>query len=298
VDFLARARTLVRIVEARSFSAAARSLRLSLPAISRQVTTLEEELGAKLFTRTTRSLHLTDEGRRFHQHALRLVAEEDAARASVRPDREIGGTAVVTASVTLGVLRIVPWVPKLFTRHPALALDLRLDDRPSDLVSEGIDLAVRVNLTLPDSPNVVAQPLAEFRRVLVGSPSYLRRAGRPRSVESLAGHAAVASIGSSASWRFREGEREWAVEVPARLRVTTLVAVREAAVAGVGLAVLPDFVVERELAEGSLRALLPRASLPSVTAHALYRTETRGTPRIEALLEHLRATLPLPTRGP
>jgi DNA-binding transcriptional LysR family regulator len=293
MDFLARARTLVRIVEARSFSAAARTLRLSLPAISRQVSTLESELGAKLFTRTTRSLHLTDEGRRFHEHALRLIAGEDAARASVRPDRAVGGTAVVTASVTLGTLRIVPHVPKLFKKHPGLGLELRLEDRVTDLVGEGIDLAVRVNLDLPDSSNLIAQPLATFRRVLVAAPSYLRRSGTPRTAAALTGHAAIGGLGSGSAWTFEEKGQRVTVDMPPRLRVATLLAVREAAVAGLGLALLPDFVVAEEILARRLQRVLPGATLAPVTAHALYRVEQRGSPRIEALLTHLRSTLPL-----
>ena len=293
MDFLGRAATLVRIVEAGSFSAAARSLGLSLAAISRQVTSLEEEVEAKLLVRTTRSLRLTEEGRRFHEHAVRLVRDAEAARASVGRARAIGGNVLVSASVTLGVLRIVPSVPKLLAAHPALKLELRLEDRTADLVSEGVDIAVRAGLALPDTTNLVAQTLATFRRVLVASPAYLRKNGTPRSVVALAGHASIASSASSGTWTFiEEGESRSVTLVP-KLRTSTLLALRAAALAGLGLTVLPDFVVAGDLADRSLRALLPSATLSPVTAHALYRVESRGAPRIDAIVNHLRATMPL-----
>ncbi len=293
MDFLGRAKTLVRIVEAGSFSAAARSLGMSLAAISRQVTSLEDELGAKLLVRTTRSLHLTDHGRRFHEHAIRLVRDAEAARASVRPEGAIGGAILVSASVTLGVLRIVPALPTLLASFPALELSLRLEDRAADLVSEGVDVAVRAGLTLPDTTSLVAQPLATFQRLLVATPAYLRRHGNPRTVASLASHAAIVGSGSSGVWSFVEDGESRSVTVTPKLRVGTLLGVRAAALAGMGIAMLPDFVVARDLGDRSLRTLLPHAALAPVTAHALYRIEMRGAPRVDAVVAHLRATMPL-----
>ena len=207
MDFLAKAETFVRVVEAGSLSAAGRSLGLSLAAISRQMAALESELDAKLLLRTTRSLHLTDEGRRFHEHATRLLRDAEAARASVRPEGAIAGTVVVSASVSLGILRIVPSLPKLFAAHPALDLTLRLEDRSADLVSEGVDIAVRAGLDLPDTTSLVGQSLASFARVLVASPAYLRRHGTPRSVAALAEHRAILGLDSAGSWSFVEAGR-------------------------------------------------------------------------------------------
>ena len=293
MDFLAKAETFVRIVEAGSFSAAGRSLGLSLAAISRQVGALESELNAKLLLRTTRSSSLTDEGRRFHEHAVRLLREAEAARASVRSDGALAGQLVVSASVSLGILRVVPHLPTWLAAHPALQLALRLEDRATDLVSEGVDVAVRAGLELPDTTSLVAHSLATFQRVLVASPAYLKRHGTPRSVASLGEHAAVLGLHSDERWQFTEAGTPRSVSVRAQLRVGTLLAIRAAALAGMGIAVLPDFVVRDALAEHALKALLPACQLTPVSAQALYRVENRGTPRIEALLRHLRATVPL-----
>jgi len=292
MDLLSRARSLVRIVEAGSLSAAARGLGLSLPAISRQVQTLEAELGVKLLVRTTRNLRLTEEGRRFLEHATRLVREADAALESVRPGREVRGPMVLSASVTLGVLRIVPGLTAFLHKHSALQLELRLEDRSVELVSEGVDIAVRAGMALPDSAGLVAQLLASFERHLVGSPAYLRRHGVPKSVPALAGHVAVLGPDASGEWHFAEEAEGTRVIVPPSLRVSTLLGVHAAVLAGLGLAILPDFVVGDALRDGSLKQILPRARLAPVTSHALYRVEQRGMPRIEAVLGYLRGCLP------
>ena len=122
---------------------------------------------------------MTEAGPRVHEHARRLVRDADAARASVRGSRAIAGVVVLSASVTLGELRIVPALPKLLHAHPALELELRLEDRPAELVSEGVDIAVRAGFALPDTTSLVAQSLAVFQRVFVASPSYVRPDGAP-----------------------------------------------------------------------------------------------------------------------
>lgn len=292
MDLLSRARTFVRIVEAGSLSAAARSFRLSLPAVSRQVQTLEEELGVKLLERTTRSLRLTEAGRRFHEHAIRLVHEADAALASVQESRAVRGPVVVSASVTLGVLRIVPGLSALTREHPALELRLRLEDRSADLVSEGVDIAVRAGMELPSSTGLVAVPLARFERHLVASPAYLKRNGTPKNVAALARHAAVLGMDSGSDWSFFEDAQEARVSVRPSLRVSTLLGVREAVLADLGLALLPNFVVAAQLESGTLKAVLPSAKLAPVTSHALYRVEQRGIPRLQAVLGYLQRALP------
>lgn len=296
MDLLGRARTLVRVVDAGSLSSAARSLGLSLAAVSRQISSLEEELGAPLLVRTTRRTSLTDAGTRFLEHARRLAREADAARASVRPDSAIGGRVVLSTSVTLGVLRVVPAMPKLLGAHSTLELELRLEERAADLVSEGVDIALRAGLVVPDTTGLVAQPVATFERTLVASPAYLRRNGTPRTSAALASHPAVLGTRSTARWEIDEDAGTRSVTVTPRLRVDTLLGIRAAVLAGLGIALLPDFVVANDLHTGALRALLPAAELRPVMAHAIYRIESRGTPRIDAIVAHLRATVPLASR--
>jgi DNA-binding transcriptional LysR family regulator len=293
MDLLGRARTFVRVVEAGSLSAAARALGSSLAAVSRQISSLEAELGAPLLARTARTLRLTEEGRRFHEHAVRLTIEADAARASVQRDHAASGEVTVSASVSLGLLRIVPALPALLAAHPGLRCSVRLEERAVDLVGDGVDIAVRGGLAPPDTMGVVSQPVATYRRLIVGSPEYLREHAAPRSVAALAGHAAIVGLRAGARWEVvEEGERR-AVEVQARVRVETMLGIREAAVAGLGLALLPEFVVAEPLAKGALRVVLPEVEADPVTVHALYRVEAKMSPSVGAVVGHLRATMPL-----
>lgn len=292
MDFLGKSATFVRIVESGSLSAAGRSLGLSLAAISRQLTSLESELGVSLLLRTPHSQQLTDEGRRFHAHAARLIREAEAARTSVRPDGQIAGDLVLSASVSIGLLRIVPALPAFRAAHPALRIELRLEERAVDLVREGVDVAVRCGFALPDTTGLVAQPLAKWPRAIVASPGYLSAHGTPQDTASLVKHAAIGGLRSRSYWPLIEGGRESRVPVDIQLRVGTMVGMREAALAGLGLALLPEFVIHEQLANGSLAAVLPDVKAPPVSVNALYRVEAKGSLRIDAVLKHLRGTVP------
>lgn len=191
--------------------------------------------------------------------------------------------------MTLGVLRIVPSFSKLLAAHPALRAHLRLEDRAVELVAEGVDVAIRAGLSLPDTTGLVALPLATFQRSLVASPAYLRRAGSPRTLEALAKHATVVGIDAGNVWRFGDES----IAIAPRFRVGTLLGIREAVVAGNGIAILPDFVTQAAVAEGALRVVLPRAVLAPVVAHAIHRVEQRGVGRVDALVALLRKTMPL-----
>jgi DNA-binding transcriptional LysR family regulator len=292
MDFLGLVRTFVKVAEAGSLSRAARSQRLSLPAISRRIATLESDLGAKLLVRSTRALRLTDEGRRFLQHAIRLLSDADGARASVRPGLASAGDLVVSASVTLGVLRIVPQLPALLAQHPGLRLELRLDDRTTDLATEGIDVAIRGGKAPPDTVNLIARDLALYPCFIVASASYVRARGTPRTPDELASHAAVVGISSPSTWELRTDGRPRLVPITPALRVGTVLGIRAAVVAGLGLAVLPHFVIADDLRSGALRTILPEAPLPPMPVCAVYRAELRRAAKVEALVSHLRATLP------
>jgi DNA-binding transcriptional LysR family regulator len=159
-------------------------------------------------------------------------------------------------------------------------------------VSEGVDIAVRAGMELPSSTGLVAVPLARFERLLVASPEYLKRSGSPKNVAALARHAAVLGMDSGGDWSFLEEGEEARVSVRPSLRVSTLLGVREAVLADLGLALLPNFVVSEQLKSGVLKQVLPRAKLTPVTSHALYRVEQRGTPRIQAVLGYLQRALP------
>jgi DNA-binding transcriptional LysR family regulator len=227
---------------------------------------------------------------------VRLVREADAAVTSVRGEGHVAGDLTVSASVSLGVLRVVPELPVFLGAHPELRLELRLEERAVDLVGEGVDIALRAGLTLPDATGLVALKIATFRRFVVAAPKYLRAHGTPRDVGSLTGRAAIVGTRSGSRWDLTdEHGQAHNVVVDAKLRVGTLIGIREAAVAGLGLALLPEFVVSEALEARTLRVVLPRAEVAPVAVHAIHRTEARGSPRVRAFVAHLRRTMPLST---
>ena len=264
---------------------------MSLAAVSRQLSALERELGVPLVLRTTRRLALTEAGRAYHAEAIRVLAAVDRARETVRGSRRVEGRVVVSAGVTVGLTMVVPLIPRLLQRHPGLVIDLRLEDRNQDLVRDAVDLAIRVGEGLLDSTSIVAQRIGTFRRILLASPGYLQERGTPRSAGELARHAALIQPQLepvSGIWRLAKGSQVEEVRVGERLACNAPLVLRELCLAGLGVALLPDWLVQDELAQGRLRHVLPELASPEVPVTAVYRVEQRGWPRLRPLLDALR----------
>jgi DNA-binding transcriptional LysR family regulator len=296
-QLLPRLGTFVRVVESGSLSAAARALRLSLPAVSRQIAALEAGLGATLLLRTTRRLTVTEAGRTFYERSLRVLREVEEAQDSVRSSSTPSGKVTITAPVTWGLTYLTSVVQSAHARYPALQLDVRLEDRLVDLVGDGVDIAVRAGVPPPDSAQIVASPLLRFRRLPVASPRYLRRHGTPGVPDALARHEALVQIPEAAPldmWRFERAGVERSVAVRGRFRSNVPQALRQAALAGLGIALLPEWLVTTHLATRRLRALLPDWSTPPVSVYALQRADLRGSARVRAALDLLRGAVAAP----
>lgn len=295
MDLLSQMTTFVRVVDGKSLSAAARSLRLSLPAVSRQLSALEGDLGATLILRSTRRLQVTEAGRRYYEHCQRVLGEIDAFKNDLRTGRNaaIAGTLVVSASFTFGSICVAPLLPALLEKHPRLAIDLRLEDRLTDLVGEGIDVAIRAGPPPPDSANIIAHPLMQMVRVVVAAPRVLgRRAPKnPTELARLPALLQVTPNGAHVPWLLAnegvKGALPITAHVAGRLRASAPATLRDLAVAGAGLAYLPTWLVKDDLAAKRLVRVLPDWAAPPIRAHALYRTELRGAPRLHMLLEAL-----------
>ena len=221
MDVLAALRVFVRVAEARSFSAVAREMGTTQPAVSRQVAALEEHLGARLIQRTTRSLALTEDGRDLLGHARRVLDNVEEAEASVgRRHSMPGGLVRLGSSSTFGRLYVAPRIPRLLERYPELAIELRMSDGISDLVAEGIDVAIRVGAVQDSS--LVARKIGSSRRIAVASADCIAAYGEPQHPSELGRMPCVLFIGSAtpAEWHFEGpegpvlGQRPPAVSAP------------------------------------------------------------------------------------
>jgi len=290
MDVLEKMATYVRVVEAGSFSAAAKQLRISPAAVSRQISTLEDELRVPLLRRTTRKMSITPAGRDYYERCLRILREVDDAQALART-KATEGLLSISASVTFGLACVVPHLSSLMAAHPGLHVELRLEDRLIELALEGVDVAIRVGSVLPDSSDVIAHDLMSFRRVLVAAPGYLKKRGEPRAPEALAKHDALAYPSGDAldSWILVHREREARVRLNAVFRSNAPSALRALAIDGTGIAMLPAWLVDEDLERRALRLVLPGWETEPVAVHALHRREHRGSARVRALVEHLRA---------
>ncbi len=190
MDRMVAMETFVTVVDAGSFSAAARRLKLGQPAVSKAVAQLEERLGARLLLRSTRGLAPTDAGQRFYDHALRAIDEAERAEQAVRESADgLSGRLRIGAAVTFARLHVLPALKSFLDRHPNLSIDIVLDDRSVDLLEEGVDVALRMGAL--DDSNMTARRIATGRRVVVGTPSYFAQAGLPQTPRDLLRHQAV-----------------------------------------------------------------------------------------------------------
>jgi DNA-binding transcriptional LysR family regulator len=253
-------RTFVEVADAGGVAPGARRLGLSKSIVSRRLTRLEEALGAQLLSRTTRGSALTEAGAAFREHAMRVVAELEAAQETLSPEGEVRGLLRIAAPLSFGITRLPPIFAELARRHPLLHLDTSYSDRFVDLVSEGFDCAIRLGI-LRDS-SLIAKRIRAFRGRLIASPAYIAAHGTPQSLTDLAHHQAVTRKGEV--WPILDGDKTVTVRPRGRFTADNGEAVLAAALAGVGVAALPDFLTEAHIAAGSLVPLLESYATPEL----------------------------------
>jgi len=265
-----------KVAELRSFAAAATELQLSKATISKAVGRLENRLGARLFNRTSRRLALTQAGQQLVGKAAQILAEAEAAESEALAQSAVPrGPVRLAAPMSFGLLRVAPILPDFFAAYPEVTVELELSDRIVDVVGEGFDAALRI-AALPDS-SLIAQRLCGMETLLVAAPSYLARRGRPKHPLHLAEHSCFAYVLGADTWRFTNKKGETAFVRPkGPLRANNGDAFLPALVAGVGIALLPDFIVRDALGEKKLEIVLPEWSGP---ASALHWVTPPGGPR-------------------
>jgi DNA-binding transcriptional LysR family regulator len=256
-------RAFVEIVETGGFGRAAERLGLSKSIVSRRLGRLEAELGARLLSRTTRGVSPTEAGVELKLRAERILAELDEARDTLaQRGAEIVGTLRLAAPMSFGLRHVAPLLAELAARHPRLRIDAAYSDRFVDLVAERFDAAIRLG-TLDDS-SLIARRIAPIHAILVASPDYLLRRGRPETPADLVRHEALIQTGrpNGEVWRLRVGQHWTTIRPEGRIRADNGEAILQAAIAGLGVALLPTFLVGPEIESGRLEPLLPDHSPP------------------------------------
>jgi DNA-binding transcriptional LysR family regulator len=285
----------VAVAELGGFAAATERLGLSRSAVGKAVARLEERHGVRLFHRTTRRLSLTDEGHAFYEHCARALAELEAAEAAFDSGRrEPVGRLRVSVPVLFGRRCVVPVLVELARRHQGLAFEFAFTDRPIDLHEEGFDLAVR-NRLLPDSAGLMSRKLASQRMTVCAAPSYLAGRGRPGTVDELGAHDTIlyCRAGSVRRWSFpddRGGER--AITTRSRLRFDDADAIADAAVAGMGLAWLPCWLIADKVRAGALVRVLEDVPGSVFHSYALWPQAPHMPARLRVVIDTLAARLP------
>jgi DNA-binding transcriptional LysR family regulator len=280
----------LRVLDLGSISAAARSLDLSIAVASQRLKRLERELGVRLLHRTTRRLHATPEGAALAERGRVLVEDLEALTSGLREaGTEVSGTLRVTLPASFGRQYISPLLPEFLALHPRVQLSVNLDDQMRDLVASGFDLAIRIG-ALGDS-GLVARKLATNRRVLCASPDYLERHGRPRRPADLTDHEClllVGSLGRQDVWRFSDGQGgEIAQRVRGRFESNLGELLRDAVVAGQGIALHSVWHVCDELRTGRLEVLLPDYPIAETGIHAVMPQRRLVPPRVRAFVDFL-----------
>ncbi|PPC62053.1 LysR family transcriptional regulator [Pantoea sp. ICBG 1758] len=263
----------VAAAESASFSQAAENLHLTRSAVAKTIGRLEGRLGVTLFSRTTRRQTLTDEGALYYEFCRRALDEIRMAEEMLEGGKlQASGKLRVSVPVLFGHFCVAPLLAALAKEHPGLALEISFSDRQVDLPAEGFDIAVRIGM-LDDSSSLIARQLTSHAMVLCASPAYLREAGEPVLPEDLQQHAAIAylSAGRILKWRIKNGDKGMYEMTPsARLIMDDMQGIRDSAVAGGGIAWLPDWLVREQLINGKLVQVLKNCSSERQPVYAVW----------------------------
>lgn len=278
-----------KVAARQSFGRAAAELGLSKATVSKAVSRLEARIATPLFHRSTRRLSLTEAGRAAVEDAERILAAGEAAEAAaIAQSGTPRGTVRVAVPMSFGIAHLAPILPDFFAAYPGVALDVHLSDDQVDLIGGGFDLALRI-AALADS-TLRARRLCQVRRLLVGAPAYLDRVGRPTHPRDLERHVCLgyAYLPTPDRWHFVHVSGEKAVVTPSGLlRANNADALTPSVLAGVGLAIQPEFVIWRDLAAGRLQVVMADWSLPPIALNVVTPPGALRPPRVTALIDFL-----------
>jgi len=282
----------ITVVETGGFNRAADQLEASAAAVSRRISGLEGALGVKLLHRTTRQIDLTEAGRQFYSDVVNIIESLEEAEEKIQTGREtIKGNLRIAAPLSFGIDCIAPILPNFMKRHPELKVHLQLEDRFTDLVAEGIDVAIRIG-SLKDS-TLVATRLASIPMIFCASAEYLASHGEPEIPEDLSAHECLhySLLSTRENWTFSTGDDAPDVEISGPLSTNNGDVLKEAAIQGLGIMGTPTFIVEDALEDGRLKAILTDYNPEPLGLYAV-RPSRHFTPaRVRALIDYLKEQL-------
>ncbi|HJV76085.1 MAG TPA: LysR family transcriptional regulator [Noviherbaspirillum sp.] len=283
-------RSFVAVVESGSFVRAAEQLDASTAAISRRIAALEHALGSQLINRTTRRIDITEAGRRFYEDVVNVMQLLGEAEERVRIGREAAtGLMRVATSVSFGIEQIAPMLPEFMQRHPELKVQLLLEDRYTDLHAEAIDLAIRIGSALPDS-SLVATRIGSIALVFCAAPGYLDKNGEPNTPEQLKQHHCLhySLLSMRDEWGFLFEDAAEAAEIKSSFSANNAEAMKACAIGGMGIVLLPRFVVEDALGDGRLRQIMTAHSPPPSGLFAVRPSRRYVPARVRLFIDFLR----------
>lgn len=278
----------VAVAEEGSFVAAARRLDTTTASISRRIKALEQHLGVRLFQRTTRTIQLTEAGELYYPTARQVLDDLAVARDQLqRVATEPHGSLRVVAPMSYGQRRIAPVVATFAAAHPGLHISLRLDDEETDLVREGFDLALRISH--PFDSTHVARPIVPVPRLLCAAPAYLARRGTPATPADLLHHDCLhySVLATTEEWTFDGPGGSQAIAVDGRFCSNNGEALMAGAVAGLGIALLPEFIIAEALADGRLVRVLAGHERPPLTLYAVYPSRHQLPAKLRLFMDHI-----------
>ena len=292
MDQLSGLSAFVKTADLGSFVAAGRVLGLSASAVGKAVTTLEQQLGVRLFQRSTRSIRLTEEGRLFHERCRRVLDDLADAQASLAAAVAIPRGRLRLSAPLVSYHLLLPILPDFIRRYPEIELDLDFNDRIVDLIDEGVDVAIRSG-DLQDS-RLMSRALRPFQMLLCAAPAYLAEHGLPETPQDLRGHLAIRfrfpNSGKIQDWPLRQaGAADFAP--PGLMICNNMEALRGAVLAGLGIGCMPDFLARRPLAEGKLASLLSDHIDGPGQFHLIWPSNRHLSPKVRVLVDYLIETL-------
>ncbi|MGQ4646371.1 LysR substrate-binding domain-containing protein [Lyngbya aestuarii] len=287
MDRIACMKSFVRTVETGSFSAVARELETTQPTISKQIAALEEYLDVQLLTRSTRSLNLTDDGEHFYDHCQRVLEAVAEAEASVGRRKRPSGLLRVSCPVSFGQFQIMPRLKAFIDAYPEIKIDLMMKDCFVDLVEEGVDLAIRIGQAKDTS--LISHQIGTTRRVTVASKAYFQQAGEPQKPEDLTEQNCIVytPLSTGNEWHFQARNGLAKIKVTGNFKTDSSVAIRQAVLSGIGIAVAPVWLFSDEFHRGTLQVVLQEYQPTPLPICAVYKRSRFQSAKVSCFIDFL-----------